>query len=51
MPEARKPWKLVNMKVKHEVLRRIDEAAHALGLTRTDYIIRQSDPEHRDAKA
>lgn len=41
---AEKTWKLVNMKIKHEVLARIEGEAHRLGLTRTAYMVQCSDP-------
>ena len=38
-------WKLINMKVPHEQLRRIDKAAHERGLTRTAYMVGCADPQ------
>lgn len=45
------PWKLVNMKVPLDALKRIDKQAHKLGLTRTSYMIGQSDPKIIKARA
>jgi hypothetical protein len=42
---AARPWQLVTLKVPREVLRRIDQEAQRLKLTRTSYMIGKADPK------
>jgi hypothetical protein len=46
-----KPWKLVNLKVPHDVLKRIDREAERLRLSRTQYMLGQADPKRRERVA
>lgn len=45
MSDAPTTWKLINMKVPRDRLRRIDAEAHRRGLTRTAYMVACSDPQ------
>jgi hypothetical protein len=42
-----RPWRLVNLKVPHDTLKRIDDEAVRRGMTRTSYMIARSDPKKR----
>jgi hypothetical protein len=44
------PWKLINMKVRIDILDRIDTEARSLGMTRTAYMVNSSDPEKPKAR-
>lgn len=42
-----KPWRLINLKVPHATLERIDAEVDRLNTTRTKYMIERSDPKRK----